>query len=76
MIGKQQRMAALHTVLSVWISYGDRGFRVDLAGKHYRPLRDAETLGWIKFLDTDRAAITDAGKTQAVQYRAPIGVDA
>lgn len=72
MIGKTQRMAALHAVLNVWKNYGDRGFRVDLAGKHYRPLRDAESLGWVKFLDTDRAAITDAGKTQAVQYDVPV----
>jgi hypothetical protein len=68
MIGRTQRMAALHTVLTVWTNFGAHGFRVDLAGKHYRPLKDAETLGWVKFLDRDRATITDAGKTEAMQY--------
>jgi hypothetical protein len=68
MIGKQQRMAALHTVLNVWKNYGDRGLRVDLAGRHYRPLKDAETLGWVRFLDHDRCALTDAGKEQAMRY--------
>jgi hypothetical protein len=75
LIGRTQRTAALHTVLTAWNNYGDRGFRVDLAGKHYRPLKDAETLGWVTFLDRDRAAITDAGKVQAMQY-APAMVEA
>lgn len=68
MIGKQQRTAALHTILTVWKNFGDRGFRVNLAGKHYRPLKDAESLGWVRFVDRDRAAITEAGKVQAMAY--------
>lgn len=68
MIGRQQRAAALHTVSVVWKNFGDRGFKVDPAGKHYRPLKDAESLGWIVFLDHNRCALTPIGKTQALQY--------
>lgn len=76
MIGKQQRNHALHAVLTVWRNFGDRGFRVDVAGKHYRPLKDAETLGWVRFLDRDRCAITEGGKAQVIQYRQPVAADA
>jgi hypothetical protein len=75
MIGRTQRAAALHTVFVVWNNFGDHGFLVDLAGRHYRPLKDAETLGWVRFYDRDRVKITEDGKTQAMQY-ATVGVDA
>ena len=76
MIGKTQRMAALDAVLTVWRNFGDRGFKVDLAGRHYRPLKDAESLGWIRFLDTDRCALTEDGKAQAAQYAPAVGMSA
>lgn len=68
MIGRQQRMNALAVTLKAWHLHGEKGFKVDVAGHNFRPLKDAETLGWVRFVDFDRCGLTEAGVEEVSQY--------
>jgi hypothetical protein len=71
MIGRKQRHAALAVLVLASRRYGDRCFKVDPAGQNYRPLRDAESLGWVRFSSHDYAALTPAGLAEANGYERP-----
>jgi hypothetical protein len=72
MIGRKQRGAALCVMVAAWNRYQGATFRVDVAGSNYRPLRDAETLGWVWFPSQDRVAFTPEGIAELQAY----GIDA
>lgn len=64
MIGRQQKANALAVLVAVWHRYHGNGFKVDLCGENYRPLRDAESMGWVWFAGPDRCALTKEGIAQ------------
>jgi hypothetical protein len=67
MIGRNQKANARAALLIAWRNFGNHSFRVDLAGRHYRPLKDAESLGWCWFLE-DRCSILPAGLREIEPY--------
>lgn len=67
MIKREQRAAALCSMLRAWRSYGDRAFRVSPYSEHWTPLCDAEQLGWCTWIG-DRCRLTAAGIEQLIPY--------
>jgi len=70
----QRRQAEAVTVV-VARNFGNRAFRVDLKGRHAKPLRDAERLGLAWWPAADRCALTAAGMALAAEYRGEGGGD-
>lgn len=50
-------------------NYGRHGFRVDPRKEHWKPLKDAERRGWVRWVADDRCGLTEAGVTLAVEYQ-------
>lgn len=69
MIGRQQRAAALASLVGAHGRYGTKSFRVDPRGPHWSALHDAAELGWCWWPDADRCALTDAGLRELEPYR-------
>lgn len=67
MIRAEQKRAALCSMLRAWRSYGDRAFRVDRYGDHWKPLHDAEMLGWTTWIG-DRCRLTARGIEELIPY--------
>jgi|GEM_PF-4547341 len=74
MRAEQRRQAEAVTVI-VARNYGNRAFRVDLKGRHARPLKDAERLGLAWWPADDRCALTERGMALAAEYRGEGGGD-
>ena len=68
MIDTVRRQTAKLVLLKAWRNIGSAAFGVDPKGAHWRPLHDAETLGWCSFIG-DRCRISRLG----VQELAPWG---
>lgn len=68
MIGRTQKANALAVLLNAWKNFGNRGFRVEMTGANYRPLKDAESLGWCWF-DGPRCGILEAGLVAIEPWR-------
>jgi len=66
-IRHEQRSDALYSMLRAWRSYGDRAFRVDRKGSHWKPLHDADALGWCTFIG-DRCRLTRLGAEQLIPF--------
>jgi hypothetical protein len=71
MIRKEQRAAALVIMLKAWQSYGDRAFRVSPYSEHWKPLSDAEQMGWCTWIG-DRCRLTPAGIEQLIPFGAKL----
>jgi len=69
MIGRQQRAAALASLVGAHGRYGTRAFRVDRRGPHWSALHDAAELGWCWWPGDERCALTDAGLREIEPYR-------
>jgi hypothetical protein len=67
MIRREQREAALFSMLRAWRSYGDQPFTVNRFGDHWRSLHNAETLGWCTFIG-DRCRLTAAGIEEVLPF--------
>lgn len=63
----EQKRAALVSMLRAWRSYGDRPFKVSPYGPNWRPLRDAEKIGWATWIG-DRCRLTAVGIEQLIPY--------
>lgn len=72
MIGRRQRANALCVMIAAWNRYSGATFRVDIIGSNYRPLKDAESCGWVWFPSRDRVAFTQEGIEALQAY----GIDA
>lgn len=68
MIGRRQEANARAVLLAARNRFGNLSFKVDPCGSNYRPLRDAEFLGWVWF-DGDRCAITAGGMVELEDYK-------
>jgi hypothetical protein len=64
----RERHTALAVLLSAHKRYGTKSFKVDPNGHHWKPLHDAEKLGWCWFVGP-RCAILDAGLRELEPYR-------
>lgn len=71
MIRKEQRAAALVSMLRAWRTYGDRAFKVDRFGDHWKPLHDAEKIGWCTFI-ADRCRLERLGIEQLIPFGAKV----
>lgn len=71
MIRAEQKRAALVVMLRAWKSYGDRPFKVSPYGPNWKPLRDAEQIGWATFIG-DRCRLERLGIEQLIPYGAKI----
>jgi hypothetical protein len=67
MIRAEQKRAALCVMLAAWRSYGDRAFKVARFGDHWKPLHDAEQLGWCSFIG-DRCRLERLGVEQLIPF--------
>jgi hypothetical protein len=67
MIKREQRAAALVSMLAAWRNYGDRAFKVSPYSPNWKPLSDAEQLGWVTWIG-DRCRLTPAGIEQLIPY--------
>lgn len=67
MVRVEQRRAALCVMLAAWRSYGDRAFKVSPYGPNWRPLHNAEQLGWCSFIG-DRCRLTARGIEQLIPF--------
>jgi hypothetical protein len=63
----EQKRAALCVMLAAWRSYGDRAFKVARFGDHWKPLHDAEQLGWCSFIG-DRCRLERLGVEQLIPF--------
>jgi DNA-directed RNA polymerase subunit RPC12/RpoP len=66
---QRKRAVARAVVLAAFKLKGQKAFRVDPAGANWQPLKDAESLGWVWFVDPERCAILDAGLREIEPYR-------
>ena len=67
MIRVEQKRAALCSMLAAWKSYRDRAFKVSPYGPNWKPLSDAEQLGWVTWIG-DRCRLTPAGIEELIPY--------
>lgn len=67
MMRVEQKRAALVSMLRAWRAYGDRAFKVDRFGDHWKPLRDAERLGWASWIG-DRCRLERLGIEELIPY--------
>jgi hypothetical protein len=67
----EQKRAALLSMLRAWRSYGNRAFKVSPYSEHWKPLSDAEALGWATWIG-DRCRLSAAGIEQLLPYGAKI----
>lgn len=74
MMRHEQRAAALVVMLKAWKSYGDRAFKVSPYSEHWRPLSDAEQLGWCTWIG-DRCRLTPAGIEELIPYGAVLDAE-
>lgn len=65
---QRDRHAALACMFVAYRRYATRSFIVDRAGPNWKPLHDAERLGWCWFQDT-RCAFTSEGMRELEPYR-------
>jgi len=75
MIRDERRRAALLAMLTVWKNFGDQSVLIDPRGRHWRPLKDAEALGWARWFG-DRCRLEPAGIEQLIPYGVAVAVDA
>lgn len=68
MLNRERRNTARLVLLKAWRNFGTNAFAVDPKGAHWHPLRDAEQLGWVSFVD-DRCRMTDAGVRELAPWR-------
>lgn len=73
MIRRERKAAALYTMRTLWQNFGNRPVLIDPRGKHWAPLRDAETLGWTRW-SGEHCWLTPAGVEQVVAYGVKAGV--
>jgi hypothetical protein len=63
----EQKRAALVSMLRAWRSYGDRAFKVSPYSEHWKPLSDAEQLGWVTWIG-DRCRLERLGIEQLIPF--------
>jgi hypothetical protein len=69
--GRATDKDALAVIYSAHQRYGARVFTVDLAGRNYPALLQAQNRGWVWFADQRHAAVTRDGR----RALAPFGVE-
>lgn len=70
----EQKRAALYSMLRAWRSYGDRPFKVSPYSEHWKPLSDAEALGWVTWIG-DRCRLERLGIEQLIPFGARVDAE-